>query len=80
MGHPLKEKLLKNAAFRKVYEEQYRALYGKLLSDGTAAGPLDELVTSYKLNDKADTEARTLRTFQETRTETLPSDKAISGA
>ncbi|MFI6744016.1 CotH kinase family protein [Nonomuraea sp. NPDC050451] len=85
MGHPLKEKFLKNAKFKKIYEEQYRVLYGKLLGNDTAVGLLDELVTSYKLNEKADTakvdaEARTLRTFLQTRTETLRSDKAISGA
>lgn len=85
MGHPLKEKFLKNATFKKLYEEQYRALYAKLLADGTASGLLDNLVTAYKLNDKADTakieeEAKTLRTFLQTRTETLGSDQAISGS
>ncbi|TMR24921.1 spore coat protein CotH [Nonomuraea turkmeniaca] len=83
-GHPLKEKFLKNATFKKLYEEQYRALYAKLLSNGTASGLLDDLVASYKLNEKADTakvdaEAQTLRTFLQTRTEALRSDKAISG-
>ncbi|MEV1176637.1 CotH kinase family protein [Nonomuraea sp. NPDC049784] len=85
MGHPLKEKFLKNATFKKVYEEQHRALYAKLLEGGTASGLLDDLVTSYELNEGADTakidaEAQTLRTFLQTRTETLRSDKAISGA
>ncbi|MET8339226.1 CotH kinase family protein [Streptosporangium canum] len=85
MGHPLKEKFLKNAAFKKLYEEQYRALYTKLLGHGTASCLLDDLVASYKLNEKADNakvdaEAQVLRTFLRTRTETLRSDKAISGA
>ncbi|MFI9596073.1 CotH kinase family protein [Nonomuraea sp. NPDC052265] len=85
MGHPLKEKFLKNAAFKKLYEEQYRALYTELLGDGTASGLLDDLVAAYKRNDGADTarvdaEAQTLRTFLRTRTETLSSDKAITGA
>lgn len=85
MSHPLKEKFLKNAAFKKMYEEQYRALYTKLLGSGAASGLLDDLVAAYKLNDGADTakveaEAKTLRTFLQTRTETLRSDKAITGA
>ncbi|MER7129635.1 CotH kinase family protein [Streptosporangium saharense] len=85
MGHPLKEKFLKNATFKKVYEEQYRALYTKLLENGAAAGLLDDLVASYRLNAGADaakveTEAQTLRTFLRTRAEALSSDKAISGA
>ncbi|MEU8383962.1 CotH kinase family protein [Streptosporangium sp. NPDC048865] len=84
-GHPLKERFLKHAAFKKVYQEQYRALYAKLLGNGAASGLLDELTTSYKLNEnadtaKADTEAQTLRTFLRTRTQTLRSDKAIGGA
>jgi spore coat protein CotH len=84
MGHPLKEKFLANATFKKLYEEQYRALYTKLLAGGTAAGLLDDLVAAYKLNEKADTakieeEAKTLRTFLQARTKTLGSDKAISG-
>ncbi|MEV0613497.1 CotH kinase family protein [Nonomuraea sp. NPDC050404] len=85
MGHPLKEKFLKNATFKQLYEEQYRALYTKLLANGTASGLLDDLVAAYRLNERADTakvdaEAKTLRTFLRTRTETLGSDKAISGA
>ncbi|MGW0484446.1 CotH kinase family protein [Nonomuraea sp. NPDC003214] len=85
MGHPLKEKFLKNATFKKVYEEQYRNLYNKLLADGSATKLLDNLVSSYKLNNGADTaaietEANTLRTFLQARTESLGSDKAISGA
>ncbi|GGQ15365.1 CotH kinase family protein [Streptosporangium pseudovulgare] len=81
-GHPLKERFLKNAAFKKIYEEQYRALYAKLLGDGTASGLLDGLVAAYKLNEgadasKVDAEAQTLRTFLQTRTEALRSDKAI---
>ncbi|MGW5688771.1 CotH kinase family protein [Nonomuraea sp. NPDC003754] len=85
MSHPLKEKFLKDAAFKKLYEEQYRALYAQFLGNGTASGLLDDLVASYKLNERADTakvdaEARTLRTFLQSRTETLRSDKAISGA
>ncbi|MGW4961631.1 CotH kinase family protein [Nonomuraea sp. NPDC004186] len=84
MGHPLKEKFLANATFKKLYEEQYRALYTKLLAGGTASGLLDDLVAAYKLNEKADTakieeEAKTLRTFLQTRTKTLGLDKAISG-
>lgn len=84
LGHPLKEKFLKNAAFKKIYQDQYRALYTELLGNGTASGLLDDLVTSYKLNEnadtaKADTEAQKLRTFLTTRTQTLRSDKAISG-
>ncbi|MEV4095730.1 CotH kinase family protein [Streptosporangium saharense] len=84
MGHPLKEKFLKNATFKKLYEEQYRALYTKLLKNGAATGLLDDLVASYKLNAGADaakveTEAQTLRTFLRTRAEALSSDKAISG-
>lgn len=84
MGHPLKEKFLNNATFKKLYQEQYRALYAKLLGNGTAASLLDDLVTSYKLNEHADTakvgtEAQQLRTFLQTRTQTLRSDKAISG-
>ncbi|MFF0311436.1 CotH kinase family protein [Streptosporangium sp. NPDC004379] len=82
MGHPLKERFLKNAAFKKLYEEQYRILYARLLGDGAASGLLDGLVAAYKLNEgadasKVDAEARTLRTFLRTRTETLRSDKAI---
>ncbi|MEV0380554.1 CotH kinase family protein [Nonomuraea sp. NPDC050643] len=85
MGHPLKEKFLKNATFKKLYEEQYRALHTKLLSSGTASGLLDDLVAAYKRNEKADTakvdaEARTLRTFLQTRAKTLSSDKAIGGS
>lgn len=85
MGHPLKEKFLKNTTFKKIYEEQYRTLYGTLLGNDTAFGLLDGLAASYKLNDradaaKADAEAQTLRAFLRTRTETLRSDKAISGA
>jgi spore coat protein CotH len=85
MGHPLKEKFLQNATFKKLYEEQYRALYTNLLADGTASGLLDDLVAAYKLNERADTakadaEAKTLRTFLRTRIETLRSDKAITGA
>ncbi|MFD0476220.1 CotH kinase family protein [Nonomuraea thailandensis] len=84
MGHPLKEKFLANATFKKLYEEQYRALYTKLLAGGTASGLLDDLVAAYKLNEKADParieeEAKTLRTFLQTRTRALGSDKAISG-
>ncbi|GAA2702494.1 hypothetical protein GCM10010412_100580 [Nonomuraea recticatena] len=83
MGHPLKEKFLKNATFKKVYEEQYRNLYNKLLTDGSASKLLDNLVSSYKLNNGADTaaietEAKTLRTFLQTRTESLGLDKAIN--
>ncbi|MFI7689688.1 CotH kinase family protein [Nonomuraea sp. NPDC049655] len=85
MSHPLKEKFLKNATFKKMYEEQYRALYTKLLGSGAASGLLVDLVAAYKLNDGADTaevdaEAKTLRTFLRTRTETLRSDEAITGA
>ncbi|WP_433420743.1 CotH kinase family protein [Microtetraspora malaysiensis] len=84
MGHALKERFLKTAAFKAVYEEQYRALYRKLLSGGTATTLLDGIVSSYKLNAGADTakiesEAASLRTMLQTRTETLRSDKAISG-
>ncbi|GAA0917590.1 hypothetical protein [Nonomuraea longicatena] len=49
------------------------------------SGLLDDLVAAYKLNEKADAakadaEAQTLRTFLRTRTESLRSDKAITGA
>ncbi|MCK2218393.1 CotH kinase family protein [Actinomadura sp. ATCC 31491] len=83
-SHPLKEKFLANAAFKQLYEEQYRALYAGLLADGTAAGLLDGLVAAYGRNEGADPakieeEARTLRAFLETRTRALGSDQAISG-
>ncbi|MGV9324189.1 hypothetical protein [Streptosporangium sandarakinum] len=85
MSHPLKEKFLRNATFKKLYEEQYRVLYTELLAGGAASGLLDDLVAAYKLNDKADTakvdaEAKTLRTFLQTRAEALRSDKAITGS
>ncbi|GAA2215962.1 hypothetical protein GCM10009850_114300 [Nonomuraea monospora] len=85
MGHPLKEKFLANATFKKLYEEQYRALYTKLLSSGTATGLVDDLIAAYGLNEKSDPakieqEAKTLRTFLQTRTQTLRTDKAITGA
>ncbi|MFI6924389.1 CotH kinase family protein [Nonomuraea spiralis] len=83
-GHPLKEKFLADAAFRKLYEEQYRVLYGRLLAGGAAGRLLDGLVTAYKLNDRADSagieaEAKNLRTFLTTRTDTLRTDKALNG-
>ncbi|TYB57190.1 spore coat protein CotH [Nonomuraea sp. PA05] len=85
MGHPLKEKFLANATFKKLYEEQYRALYTKLLGSGTATGLVNDLVAAYNLNEKSDPakieeEAKTLRTFLQTRTQTLRADKAITGA
>lgn len=85
MGHPLKERFLANATFKRLYEEQYRALYARLLASGAAADLLDGLVAAYKLNDGADTatveaEAQSLRTFLRTRVEALASDEAITGA
>ncbi|WP_067172840.1 CotH kinase family protein [Microtetraspora niveoalba] len=83
-GHALKERFLKTPAFKKIYEEQYRALFQKLLAGGTASTLLDGIVNSYKLNARADAtaidaEAASLRTMLRTRTETLRSDKAIAG-
>ncbi|MER7364910.1 CotH kinase family protein [Nonomuraea wenchangensis] len=84
-GHPLKEKFLADAGFKKLYEEQYRALYAKLLAGDAASGLLDKLVAAYNLNAGADAakvgeEAATLRTFLETRKKTLGADQAITGA
>ncbi|QYC44154.1 hypothetical protein Nocox_32920 [Nonomuraea coxensis DSM 45129] len=84
-GHPLKEKFLADAGFKKLYEQQYRALYTKLLAGDAASGLLDMLVAAYNLNDGADAariagEAGTLRTCLETRKKTLGADQAITGA
>jgi spore coat protein CotH len=85
MGHALKEKFLKAPAFKKVYEQQYRDLYQKLLADGSAGKLLDDIVRSYKLNAsadaaKVDAEAASLHTTLKTRAASLRSDKMISGA
>ncbi|MBX6167221.1 MAG: CotH kinase family protein [Thermobispora bispora] len=81
MGHLLKERFLKTPAFKKIYEEQYRSLYRKLLAGDVVTNLLDDIVASYKLNSgadaaKADAEADTLRATLKTRTETLRSDLA----
>ncbi|WP_433374036.1 CotH kinase family protein [Streptosporangium sp. CA-115845] len=84
MGHALKDRFLKTPAFKKIYEEQYRNLYQKLLGGGAAATLLDDIVKSYRLNEGADTakveaDATSLRTTLKTRTEALGSDKVIAG-
>ncbi|WP_053175334.1 CotH kinase family protein [Nonomuraea sp. SBT364] len=77
-GHPLKEKFLADAGFKKLYQEQYRELYAELLAGGGATELLDGLVTAYKLNGgadaaKVDAEATSLRTLLRTRTDSLRS-------
>ncbi|WP_030906815.1 CotH kinase family protein [Streptosporangium amethystogenes] len=84
MGHALKDRFLKTPAFKKVYEEQYRNLYQKLLGGGVATALLDDIVKSYRLNEGADTakveaDATSLRTTLKTRAEALGSDKVIAG-
>ncbi|NRQ38648.1 spore coat protein CotH [Nonomuraea sp. NN258] len=80
-GHPLKDKFLADAGFKKLYEEQYRDLYTRLLAGGTATGLLDGLVAAYKLNARADAaavdaEAAELRELLATRTAALRDDLA----
>ncbi len=84
MGHAPKERFLQTPEFKAVYEEQYRALYRKLLGDGAATGLLDEIVASYKRNEgadtaKADAEAETLRTLLSARTDALAENEVVTG-
>ncbi|SEG97359.1 hypothetical protein SAMN05444920_110330 [Nonomuraea solani] len=81
MGHALKDKFLKDAGFKKLYQREYATLYTKLLAGGTATGLLDQAVRAYNRNEGADTaktteEAATLRTTLKTRTEAL---KSVTG-
>ncbi|MEU7001272.1 hypothetical protein [Nonomuraea sp. NPDC046570] len=75
---------LKTAAFKKLYEEQYRVLYRRLLAGGAALDLLDGALASCNSNERADTakataEAATLRTTLKTRTEALRKDRTING-
>jgi spore coat protein CotH len=82
MGHPVMDRFLETPAFKRLYQEQYRVLYRKLLAGGTATDLLDGIVRSYKLNDGADTakvdsEAAALRETLRTRAESLSADAVI---
>ncbi|WP_106402858.1 CotH kinase family protein [Actinocorallia populi] len=84
MGHALKDRFLKSAAFKDVYAEQYRLLYRDLLADGTAASVLDGIIESYRLNEGADTDraasdAAALRTTLRARIESLSTDETVTG-
>lgn len=83
-GHELKERFLATDAFKQVYEEQYRQLYAALLADGQATQALDDIVKSYNLNENAnkavETEAATLRTTLENRTNALGANEVMRGA
>ncbi|MDA0635520.1 CotH kinase family protein [Nonomuraea sp. MCN248] len=80
-GHKLKERFLETPAFKKLYEEQYAALYRELLAGGTLTGLLGALVRSYELNDGAapvDSEAERLRTLLTERARALSADEVIT--
>ncbi|MEV4804743.1 CotH kinase family protein [Nonomuraea sp. NPDC049421] len=78
MGHALKDRFLKDAGFKKLYEREYAALYRELLAGGTATKLLDEALAAYGRNAGADTakaaeEATALRETLQTRTKALSS-------
>ncbi|MEO3891018.1 CotH kinase family protein [Nonomuraea sp. B5E05] len=75
-GHALKERFLKDAGFKKLYEREHAALTRDLLAGGTATALLDQALKAYGLNAGADRakaaeEAVDLRTTLETRAESL---------
>ncbi|WP_155356207.1 CotH kinase family protein [Acrocarpospora macrocephala] len=85
MGHALKDRFLETAAFKEVYQEQYRKLYQDLLASGKAETLLDQAVASYQANQGADAaeaqqEATTLRTTLATRAEALGEAFAEQGS
>ncbi|TDE31105.1 spore coat protein CotH [Nonomuraea mesophila] len=77
-GHALKERFLKDAGFKELYEREHAALTRDLLAAGTATTLLDQALKAYGLNAGADRaraaeEAAGLRATLETRAESLAS-------
>ncbi|MEO3792222.1 CotH kinase family protein [Nonomuraea sp. B10E15] len=75
-GHALKERFLKDAGFKKLYEREHAALARDLLAGGTATALLDQALKAYGLNAGADRakaaeEAADLRATLETRATSL---------
>jgi spore coat protein CotH len=82
MGNKLKDRFLATAAFKKVYEDEYRVLYQKLYASGAATAALNQAVSAAKAAgakaSTVDSEAATLRTLIDNRTKSLAANDVIT--
>lgn len=80
-GNKLKDRFLASAAFKGLYEEQYREVYAATLAGGQAEKTLTAIVDSYARNTGADqavqSEADSLRTMLRERVTALDADEVV---
>jgi len=83
-GHKLKERFLASSAYKQVYEDAYRELYGQIFGSGKALTTLDGITKVLATVDgyHAETgskEAEALKTLIQQRTTSLAANEVIKG-